>query len=102
MTIFIDRHPADALSPEVDQQFLQQSSERQVDPHVGVHLIDHWRDERHLYCVVEAPDAEAVYHYHADHGLPCDDLHVIESAPGEDDRLVRAAIEAIWHTRVLS
>jgi hypothetical protein len=53
MTIFTDRHPADALAPEVARQFLQQSGERQVDPH-RVQLIDHWCDESHLYCVVEA------------------------------------------------
>ena len=59
MTIFIDRHPADALPPEVGQQLLRQSGERQVDPH-GVRSVDHWREEGYLYCVLEAPDADAV------------------------------------------
>jgi hypothetical protein len=105
MTIFIDRHPADALPPGVGRQLLRQSAEQQVDPH-GVRPIDHWRDASYLYCVLEAPDAQAVHQHHADHGLSCDDLHSVErpsgapSIPAEDERLVRAAIADIWHTRV--
>jgi Protein of unknown function (DUF4242) len=102
VTIFIDRHPANSLPPEVGRQFLQESGARQVDPH-GVQPIDHWRDDSYLYCVLEAPNADAVCQHHADHGVSCDDLHLVEapseapSVPAEDDRLVRAAIEDIWH-----
>ena len=105
MTIFIDRHPADALPLEVGQQLLQHSGERQVGPH-GVRWVDHWREEGYLYCVLEAPNAYAVCQHHADRGVPCNDLHPVElrpgvpSVPAEDTRAVRAAIENIWHTSV--
>ena len=105
MTIFVDRHRADGLSAEVGRRLLQQSGHRQVDPH-GVRPIDHWRDESYLYCVLDAPDADAVCQHHADQGVPCEDLHPVEtpsgtpSIPAEDERLVRAAIEDIWQTRV--
>ena len=105
MTIFIDRHPANTLPLEVARRLLQQSGERQVDPH-RVRPIDHWRDDNYVYCVQDAPDADAVCRYHADHGAPCEDLHPVgmpsgvQPIPAEDERLVRAAIEDIWHTRV--
>lgn len=96
---------AAAQSLEAGRQLLQQSGERQVDPH-GVRPIDHWRDESYSYCVLEAADADAVCQQHADHGVPCDDLHTVERSsgepaiPAEDERLVRAAMEDIWHSSV--
>ena len=57
-----------------------------------------------IYCVLEAPDGEAVVRHHADHSLECADLHEIPGLHGsrpvpiEDDQAVRAAIAHYWHT----
>jgi hypothetical protein len=35
--------------------------------------------EGHVYCLLEAPDAEAVRQHHAALGVPCGDVHQVDS-----------------------
>ena len=102
MARFIDRHPAEAVPSEAFGRLIREAEEHRRDPR-GVRLVGHWLGDARLHCVLEAPDAESVRQYHAERGLPCEDLHELTGVPGggpmaaeDDDHLVRATIAGIW------
>jgi hypothetical protein len=103
MATFIDRHPDLSIPRAVRRQMTEEARRSQVDPH-GVRPVGHWLEDGSIYCVLEAPDGEAVVRHHADHSLECADLHEIPGLHGsrpvpiEDDQAVRAAIAHYWHT----
>jgi hypothetical protein len=111
MRSFIDRHSADVVPNDAFCRLVREAEEHQVESR-GVRLLGLWLDDGGLYCVVQAADAESVRRAHAERGLPCDDLHELDGLPStrpvsaENERMVRAAIQAIWdlrsheHTRV--
>ncbi len=105
MPTFIDRHgPGQAIPTAVREQLVLEGLHQVIDAH-GVKLIAHWLEDEVIYCVVEAADEEAVCRHHAQRGLPCDDLHVIDGVrvqqPMSDaDRLaLGGAIAKIWPKR---
>jgi hypothetical protein len=92
MPMFIDRHPFAAVPSAVRQQMYLEAVQRLVDEH-GVQPLGHWLADGVLYCVLRAPSLQAVCQHHADHNLPCDDVHPIA---GADMDLVRAVIAELW------
>jgi CheY-like chemotaxis protein len=102
MARFIDRHHAEAVPNEAFARLIQEAEEQHLDSR-GVRLVGQWLGDAHLYCVLEAADADSVRHNHATLGLACDDLHEIEAVQGcetaaEHAPVVRAAIASIWPT----
>jgi hypothetical protein len=81
MPTFIDRHPAAAVPRAVRHQMYLEAVDGLVDTH-GVQPLGHWLTDGVIYCVLQAPGAEAVCQHHADHGLPCDDGHPIAGLRG--------------------
>jgi hypothetical protein len=52
-----------------------------VDQH-GARPLGHWVTDRVMYCVLRAPSEEAVRRYHAERGLPCDELRPVTGLGG--------------------
>jgi hypothetical protein len=102
MAIFIDRHPDMSIPHAARQQMFEEARRSMIGPY-GVRPLGHWLEDDGVYCLIEAPSAEAVVHHHAAYGVSCDDLHEIAGllgtrpTPAEDDQLVRASIAMFWH-----
>jgi hypothetical protein len=62
---FIDFHPNYRMSPEEVAQLRQETVERKVDAH-GVRQLEvfYSPDGKGVYCLLEAPDEEAVRKHH--------------------------------------
>ncbi len=106
MPTFIDRHDPrhlTAIPSAVRRQMHRERRNHVMDPN-GVRAIGHWVEDGAIYCILDAPDADAACQHHADRGLPCDDLQVVigleERAPTSDNyqARVRAAIRWLWHS----
>jgi hypothetical protein len=100
----MDRHRPVALSRELRRLLMLEVRADRVDAD-GVRPLSYWLEDGWLYCVVEAPSIDAVCKHHAARALACYSIRRIDGLRGtrpssaEDERLVRAAIEGIWHTR---
>jgi hypothetical protein len=83
MTLFMDMHQLDGpVSPEDVAKAHEADLETQ-DEH-GVHYLRYWVDEGKgvIFCLVEAPDAEAAATVHREaHGLVADRIFAV--AEGE-------------------
>ena len=79
MPIFMDFHDDLKLPPEAIDAIATGSRERQVDAH-GVRQVDlFYNADGKVYCLLEAPDEEAVRRHHADLDVPCGDVHPVTS-----------------------
>jgi Protein of unknown function (DUF4242) len=81
---------------------IQQAEQRHVDAH-RVRVLGHWMGGQHVYCVVQAPDADAVRQrqHHTTRGLPCDEIRQLDGLDSmrssrRGDGLVRAAVTTFW------
>jgi hypothetical protein len=92
MPTFIDRHRFAAVPSAVRQQMQLEAAHGLVDAH-GAQPLGHWLVDGVIYCVLRAPSQQAFCRHHADHRLPCDDVHPIA---GADVHFVRAAIAELW------
>jgi (2Fe-2S) ferredoxin len=101
MPTYIDCHPLAAIPSAVQHQMHQEAMRGSVDQH-GVQPLAHWVTDGVIYCVVQAPDAEAFCQHHAERGLPCDELHPIPGLHGshplsaDETQLVRAVLTDLW------
>jgi hypothetical protein len=96
MAIFVDKHLADEVPLEVFGHMIQEAEQRHVDAH-GVRVLDHRIGGQHVYCVLHAPDADAVRQHHTARGMPIEEIRQMEglngTRPGRRcDQLVRAAV----------
>ena len=103
MPTFIDRHSLAAVPSVIQRQMHLEATHGLLDPS-GAKPVAHWVEDGVIYCLLEAPDREAVCAHHACRGLPCDDVHLIpglrESRPTsrQEQAIVRAAIDGLWHS----
>ena len=76
MPKFIDQHPMNPLT--TDQL---RAAQRSPADEFGVthHDILFSEPENKLYCVLDAPDREAIEKHHAKLGIRCDWIHEVES-----------------------
>ena len=99
MVIFVDRHLAEGVALEVFGCMIQEPEQPHVDAH-GARVLGHWIGGQHLYCVLQAPDADAFRQHHTTRGLPCDEIRELdgldESRSGCRDQLIRAALARFW------
>jgi hypothetical protein len=101
MPTFLDRHPLAAVPRAVQHQLRREAAQGLVDPH-GAQPLAHWLTDGVLYCVMQAPSQGAVCQHHAEHGLPCDDLHPIAGLRGSHPlsaaelQRVHALIAELW------
>ena len=104
MAIFVDQHLAEGVPLEAFGRMIREAERRRADSH-GVRVLGHWIGDQHLYCVLQAPDAEAARQHHARRGLACDGMRRMEGLDGSRssrrrDRLVRAAVAAFWPSAI--
>lgn len=83
MALFMDVH---RLSNPVtlDEVATAHAADLQTQDEYGVHYLRYWVDEAEgqIFCLVDAPDAEAAVRVHKEaHGLVADEIHSV--AAGE-------------------
>ena len=103
MPTFIDRHALVAVPSALRSRMYVEANQEIMDSH-GVRTVGHWVDRGLMYCILEAPDVDAVGQYHTDRGLPCDDVQALDDldrrAPTSDNNeaRLRAAITRLCHS----
>jgi Protein of unknown function (DUF4242) len=79
MTLFMDVHSlGDAVS--LDDVAKAHAADLETQDAYGVHYMRYWvsEDEGKIFCLVDAPDAEAAATVHKQaHGLVADELHPV-------------------------
>jgi len=79
MPRFMDFHPDLRLPSEAIEQLRNDAQAHRSDE-FGVRQVELYHDhDGHVYCLLEAPDAEAVRRHHAALGVPCGDVHLVDS-----------------------
>jgi hypothetical protein len=70
-----DFHVDLKLAQEAIDQITRDTKDAKVDE-FGVRQVELFHNsDGKVYCLLEAPDAEAVHSHHAAHGVPCGDVH---------------------------
>ena len=102
MSTFLDRHSLGDISAAVRQQLRLEAVEGVRDSS-GVRSLGHWVEDHAIYCLLDAPDADAVTQHHKARGVPSNDLHAIVGVSSSrpltesDMTIVRAEIRRLWH-----
>jgi uncharacterized protein DUF4242 len=77
MPQFMDYHDDLKLPAEAIDEIARGAREREADE-FGVRQIDLFHNpDGQVYCLLDAPDAEAVRQHHAALGVPCGDVHQV-------------------------
>lgn len=77
MPQFMDYHDDLKLPAEAIQQITQETKDKKADE-FGVRQIELFHNpDGKVYCLLEAPDAEAVRSHHAALGLSCGQVHQV-------------------------
>lgn len=77
MPTFMDFHE-DLKLPETALQQITRDTKDHKSDEFGVRQVELFHNaEGKVYCLLEAPDAEAVRRHHAALGVPCGDVHEV-------------------------
>jgi hypothetical protein len=77
MPQFMDFHDDLKLPVQAIQQITQETKEQKSDE-FGVRQVELFHNsDGKVYCLLEAPDAEAVRKHHEALGVPCGDVHEV-------------------------
>jgi len=77
MPQFMDYHPDLKLPAEAIEQLSRDARDQKYDD-FGVRQIELFHNpDGHVYCWLEAPDAESVRQHHAALGVPCGEVHEV-------------------------
>jgi hypothetical protein len=77
MPQFMDYHDDLKLPAEAINEIARGAREQEADE-FGVRQIDLFHNpDGQVYCLLDAPDAEAVRQHHAALGVPCGDVHQV-------------------------
>ena len=79
MPTFMDFHDDLKLPDEAVRQITKETEEHKVDK-FGVRQVELFHNpDGKVYCLLEAPDEDAVRRHHAALGVPCGDVHEVKS-----------------------
>jgi len=79
MPRFMDFHPDLKLPPDAINQ-LREGAVAHTQDEFGVRQVELYHNEEgRVYCLLDAPDAEAVRKHHAALGVPCGEVHQVNS-----------------------
>jgi Protein of unknown function (DUF4242) len=79
MPMYMDFHEDLKLPREAVEDIAQGAREHQTDRH-GVRQVDlFYNSDGKVYCLLEAPDEDAVRRHHADLNLSCGEVHPVSS-----------------------
>jgi hypothetical protein len=84
MTLFMDVHTIDGGVTAADVAAAHEA-DLAVQGRYGVRYLSYWVDELagKIFCLVEAPDAEAACSVHREaHGLVADEVYAVTQDPG--------------------
>jgi hypothetical protein len=77
MPQFMDYHDDLKLPDEAVAQITRDTKDRKTDE-FGVRQVELFHNsEGRVYCLLEAPDADAVRSHHESLGVPCGDVHEV-------------------------
>jgi hypothetical protein len=77
MPQFMDFHDDLKLPDQAIQQITQDTKDKRADE-FGVRQVELFHNtDGKVYCLLEAPDAEAVRKHHEALGVPCGDVHEV-------------------------
>jgi len=77
MPQFMDFHEDLKLPDQAIRQITQDTKDRKSDE-FGVRQVELFHNpDGQVYCLLEAPDAEAVRKHHEALGVPCGDVHEV-------------------------
>jgi hypothetical protein len=77
MPQFMDFHDDLKLPDQAIQQIAQDTKDQKFDD-FGVRQVELFHNpDGKVYCLLEAPDAEAVRKHHEALGVPCGDVHEV-------------------------
>jgi Protein of unknown function (DUF4242) len=79
MALFMDTHTIGG-PVTIDDVAKAHAADLQTQDAYGVHYLRYWVDQQHgkIFCLVEAPDAEAAASVHREaHGLVADEIHPV-------------------------
>jgi Protein of unknown function (DUF4242) len=77
MPQFMDFHDDLVLPADAVQQIAQDARDHKADE-FGVRQVELFHNaDGKVYCLLDAPNAEAVRHHHAALGVPCGDVHEV-------------------------
>ena len=78
MPRFMDLHDDLKLPPEAIEEIAQGSREGAADQ-FGVHQVELYHNaDGKVYCLLDAPDEEAVRQHHEAIGVSCGDVHRVD------------------------
>ncbi len=79
MPKFMDYHD-DLKLPEAAIKDIAQGARARISDDFGVRQEElFYNSEGRVYCLLDAPDADAVRKHHAALGVPCGDVHEVNS-----------------------
>ena len=79
MPLFMDYHDDLKLPAEAIQQISQETRDHAADK-FGVRQVElYYNADGKVYCLLEGPDEQAVRDHHAALGVPCSDVHQVNS-----------------------
>jgi len=79
MPMFMDFHDDLKLPDEAVRQITKETEERKVDS-FGVRQVELFHNpDGKVYCLLDAPDEDAVRRHHAALGVPCGEVHEVRS-----------------------
>jgi hypothetical protein len=95
MPVFMDCHGArNPIAQPTLRRLLEEVRCQAADSH-GVRVISYLLEDATLYCVIEAPDADAVAQHHAERNLTCSGLHRLNLSSPPDSATAAAARSAL-------
>lgn len=78
MARFMDFHPGLKLGPEVIAQVAEDTRNGTADQ-FGVRQLElYYNAGGNVYCLLDAPDEDAVRQHHSALGVPCGDVHQVK------------------------
>jgi hypothetical protein len=79
MPLFMDYHDDLKLPADAIQQIAQETRDGAADQ-FGVRQVELYHNaDGKVYCLLEGPDEQAVRDHHAALGVPCGDVHPVNS-----------------------
>lgn len=88
MPLFMDVHKVAGGVSASDVAAAHEADLKTQDAH-GVNYLRYWVDEQEgrIFCLVDAPDAEAANTVHREaHGLVADEIHAVVESPEDQPR----------------
>ncbi len=79
MPKYMDVHADLKLPPEMVDRLRKETAEKKADQFGVTQLELYYNQDGMVYCLLDAPDQQAVRNHHQGAGVACGDIHLVES-----------------------